>query len=425
MAVRDDITFIMSSSPRVILVNKNGDTSRELTIQDLVDTIRDFEDDPLSMAHDHLIEASGKEALGGSVFVGITATLQNAQVGFESRPGPTFVQCSISGGNLVAVGEGDTIINPIYTTNYVQVVLTSSSSATLQELQDVQYSSYNNGVTVNTSSSYSGTSYPTGTPRQPVNNFTDAMTIATSRGFATIYVIGEATLDSGGDYSSMRFVGESVTRTKITVNSGANVMGCEFIDTEVLGALDGDIHLFHCLLSDLDYIYGVVESCILTAGTIVLGGDQAAYFLDCWSGVPGAGAPVIDMGDSGQALNIRNYNGGIKLINKNGSDNASIDINSGQVILDSTVTGGTVVIRGVGKLTDNSTGATIQSEWLVQGGDLVVTREMTTGNREIVNNREYFYNYTTGDTEMAFILLDESGDSTMTNVYKRIRFYPA
>jgi hypothetical protein len=42
------------------------------------------------------------------------------------------------------------------------------------------------------------------------------------------------------------------------------------------------------------------------------------------------------------------------------------------------------------------------------------------GNRLIANNREYFYKQS-GDTAMVFKLLDDTGDSTMTNVYQRVR----
>jgi hypothetical protein len=70
--------------------------------------------------------------------------------------------------------------------------------------------------------------------------------------------------------------------------------------------------------------------------------------------VPGTNTPIIDMGDVGQSLSLRNYNGGIKLVNKNCPCPVSIDLNSGHVQLDSTVTSGEIVIRGIGKLTDNS-----------------------------------------------------------------------
>ena len=70
------------------------------------------------------------------------------------------------------------------------------------------------------------------------------------------------------------------------------------------------------------------------------------------------------MGVSGQALALRNYNGGIKLINKSGTESVSIDLNSGQIKLDSTITGGDIVCRGVGKLVDADTDEPIHTgDW--------------------------------------------------------------
>jgi hypothetical protein len=74
------------------------------------------------------------------------------------------------------------------------------------------------------------------------------------------------------------------------------------------------------------------------------------------------------MGGSGQALALRNYNGGIKLTNKTGPEAVSIDLNSGQIILENTVTNGEIVCRGIGKLTDNSNGATVYSDDLLRSG---------------------------------------------------------
>jgi len=360
MTVRSDISVDWYSSPRIITV---ASPSTEITLQDLVDTIRSIEDDLINTSYDHLLNAAGKDDLGGGVYVGITVTLQNAKLAFEARPGPDFVQCNVSGGNLVAVDSSGNNIDPIQTTAYTQVVRTSSSSATLQEEESIQYSSFNGGVTIDITSPYSGTTFPIGTIQQPVNNLTDAMTIATDRGFDTIFVIGDFTIDTSGDYSGMTFIGESMTRTNLTISSGANVENCEFENAYVTGTLDGNSRLYQCRIGDLNYIYGVVESCMLQ-GTITLGGGNPAHFLDCWSGIAGTGIPIIDLGGSGQDLSLRNYNGGIKLINKTGTESVSIDLNSGQVILDSTITDGNIIVRGVGQITNNST-ATVDTTYLL------------------------------------------------------------
>lgn len=140
MTVRTDLTVNWNTSPRLITV---ASPSTEILMQDLVDTVRLFEADlDEGMQFDHLIDASGKEALGGGTFVGITVKLRNAQIAFEARPGPSYVQCNIAGGNLVAVtSDGITDLNPVFPTAFTQVVKTSSSSATISglEITNLQY----------------------------------------------------------------------------------------------------------------------------------------------------------------------------------------------------------------------------------------------------------------------------------------------
>ena len=137
---------------------------------------------------------------------------------------------------------------------------------------------------------------------------------------------------------------------------------CEFYDSTVTGQLDGNSVLNNCRIQDLQYIEGEVRECILGGGTITLLGN--AIFLDCWADVPGVDSPVIDLGGSGAKLELRNYNGDVKLINKTGTEEISIDLNSGKIVLDSTITGGTVVIRGVGWVVNNGS-ATLDLTGLV------------------------------------------------------------
>lgn len=351
MSIRDDVTIDWTGDPRVLTV---AAPSVEITIQDIVDTCRNFEDSPEGMFHPRLIDAAGKEFLGGTTYVGITATFQNCVLAFEARAGPSWILCTITGGNIVAVDETQTIIDPRLPTAYTTIDRTASASATLQEQEALQHSSYNGGVTVDLTSSYSGTDYPVGTPQEPVNNFADALTIASTRGFGTLFIIGDATLDSSNDFSNMGIIGESMTRTEVTVDADATTTGCEFYDCTLTGTLDGNAMAKNCVITTLSYITGNIEQCVLETGTTTLGGSAEAHFLDCWSGVAGTGTPIIDLGGSGQELSIRNYNGGVKLKNKTGADNVSIDLASGQIVLENTVTNGTIVARGVGKLIDTS-----------------------------------------------------------------------
>ena len=129
MTIRTDISFEWETSPRIITVLA---PSTELNLQDLVDTCRYHEMQMENMDDDQLIAAAGKEPLGGGVQVGITATLLNALLAFEARSGPSYIQCNIKGGNLVAVDEdGIPVSSPISPTAFTQIVMAASSSATL------------------------------------------------------------------------------------------------------------------------------------------------------------------------------------------------------------------------------------------------------------------------------------------------------
>jgi len=443
VTTRSDVAVNFNLSPRIIEV---ADPSVIIIAQDTVDTLRDKEDDFRGMSEFKLLNASGKDDLGGGVLVGITAALQNAQIAFESRLTPTstgtittpdttgitlidgsatfesdgvtrgavvinftdqsitevlsidgqdqltcrvlrsgsdnqfdsadaykvwnVIQCDISGGNVVAVDtDGVTPISPVFPTAFTQIVRTSSSSATLQELQDIQFSSFNGGVTVDigniTGLAVAGTAFPAGTRRQPSANFADALTIAATNGLFRLYILGDATLDTPDDFSNFEIIGENENKSSFTLNTGAVLTGAEISNATITGTLDGETHVSHCVINNITFINGQIEQCLLI-GTTTLGGTGVAHFLDCASGVPGASTPIINMGGSGVDLALRNYSGGIQIDNCTAAQDTSIDLNSGQIILDSTVTNGNFVLRGVGKLTDNSTGTTITNE-LISG----------------------------------------------------------
>ncbi len=197
-----------------------------------------------------------------------------------------ITQCDVNGGNLVAVtSDGETPMSPILPTAGTQIVRTSSSSATLQELVDIQYASFSGGVSLDETSEFSGVAYPTGTPRQPVNNLVDALLILNERGLSQINVIGNATIGAG-DYTGITFYGESRTKTTITIDSMAEVHGCHFINANITGELDGGGLLQGCAIKNLDYVDGFIEDCTLTpGGLITLSGVAVAKFLNCSSGL--------------------------------------------------------------------------------------------------------------------------------------------
>ena len=439
MAVRTDIFVRWNLSPRVIVVE---DPSTELTIQDLVDTIRTLEYEYDNLDDDYIIDASGKEDLGGGTKVGITVRLNNAVVQFEGRTvsisqgtatsadaggilltdtSATFesdnlqtgdlivnvddgsitdvvevvseqvlkcnplddgaendwdigdvykiwpiAECEITGGNLTAVDDVGANILPYLGSPNVVLSRASSASATLQEQRAVQFASFQNAVWIKTTGT-AGTAWPIGTRETPVDNVADAVSIATTNGLGDINFLDDFTLTTGHDVSGYHLHGISPETTAITVEAGADISGCEIGYCTLNGVVDNVVRIHNTIVGTITNMNGtIIDSTI--AGSVTLGNAAETKIFDCKSGVPGSGTPVVDCGGSGQALQIRNYFGGVQLTNKTGTEPVSIDMSSGQIKFTNSVTNGTIVCRGVGTITEDlSAGATIVNQMVNQG----------------------------------------------------------
>jgi len=351
---------------KIIEITQAPDANDEIFIDVKEDLYSDGKED--WVANENLrkfyfpVEAVGGNPLPGEKALGTTFFLASD---WKIRPYNASHRLIIN-GNLYSEDGSDFFLDTVgtYTVRIMQQV-SSLVDSTIQQLPEIEYASFNGGVTVDTTSSYSGTSYPIGTPQAPVNNLIDALAIAIDRGFTSFFILGDITIDDSLSFNGMAFIGESQVKSTLTVEANADVEDCHFYDAHVTGVLDGGCKIQGCMITDLNYINGIIEQCLLEPGTIILGGSQEAHLVDCWSGAVGGSIPYIDMGSTGQDLIIRNYNGDLGIKNLSGMDGISIDLNSGSVTLDNTITNGSIIIRGVGNVVDNSNGASVDIRELV------------------------------------------------------------
>jgi hypothetical protein len=132
-------------------------------------------------------------------------------------------------------------------------------------------------------------------------------------------------------------------------------------------------------------------------------------FAHCHSEVAGTGKPVLNFNNQPAQVSIRFYAGGIDVRNlTHPGTNMTIDLTSGSVLLNTTVTTGAIVIRGVGDLTDLSNGATVTKKGFVSGEELQLARK-------ILQNKQ-FTNATTGKLEV----YNDAGDAVEyeANIYE-------
>lgn len=96
--------------------------AQPLLIQDLVNAIRTEEASERGIAYDQILDATGKEALGGGAYTGITAAMRSTwKISFAAGA----YQATIDGGNLADA------LSRVQNTGSPQVLIKSSAAATV------------------------------------------------------------------------------------------------------------------------------------------------------------------------------------------------------------------------------------------------------------------------------------------------------
>lgn len=336
-----DLTLIQAS-PEV----------RELNVNSFRMWLKDYEDDPdygiyLYKTHNHNTEVQ----LAGLTYARIIEILSPYTVEFEN--GSYTVNCVGANHN----------ISDVKVPNSVSLIV--NNAAGLISNAQIEYASFNGAVTLDPNSSFSGTLYPVGTPQMPVNNMEDALLIANVRGFTKLFLKDDLVLDDLYNLDGFRIEGLS-SEVELNINSIASVNDLSVSNlTLASSTLDGGVEVKNCVVRDITYLNGTVESCGL-AGTISLGGNRKSVINNCYT-VDMDDPPIIDMGGSGNDIAMPNYSGLATIRNLSSASNEiGIGLTAGSVTLDSTISAGLVIISGIGMIIDNSTGtAMVNTDGLI------------------------------------------------------------
>lgn len=233
------------------------------------------------------------------------------------------------------------------------IFIKPSEAETIQLNQtQIQYSSYQNGVWVDSTNGQSGVGFPIGTREFPVKTFEDAITIANVKGFDTIYLLGSGIIRSGVDVTGFRILGNNPVTSLLTIEQGAICNSLYIRELSFQGVLCDGAILRDCEIRELHYFNGYLEHCALTSNTVFING--VGIIANCFAGATCIAPPTLDMTNA-TGLAVRNFNGSFKISNKTGNGNCEISLD-GKLIVDSTVTGGTFIVYGDGYVENNGTG---------------------------------------------------------------------
>ena len=343
------------------LVQETPMEIREMDLNWLRMELKNLEDSEYGMVepdtHIHNTEVS----LGGLTYARVIEIINGYTITFEDGQ----YAVNLTGANSNVADK----------VNVNQVSVRSANSAGMTSSPDIEYGSFNGYVSIDVTSPYSGTLFPTGTPRQPVNNIPDAKLIADYRGFDEFYIIGNIVIGAGDDIDDFTVRGQDPSKSTIQVETESLAYNCTFIDCMLTGVLDGNCTVKDSVVYNLDYVYGFIYNCLIAeVGEITLGGIVHAYFLNCYSGkgtVHGGGKPTINFGGDGAVLVMHNYNGDISLKNKTGVQAAMINLNAGSIEIQNSCMNGTIECQGTGNIEDYSAdGCIVYAEDLMNSANI-------------------------------------------------------
>jgi hypothetical protein len=248
---------------------------------------------------------------------------------------------------------------------------------------------YGDRIYVDINSSYAGTTYPNGTIAQPINNIPDAITLATLYNINNFYVLSDVTIsDTGNIYEKYSIIAD---REDLTINivDGNYLDSMEWIGFNINGYFGGGRNKFvDCTIQNAYDVSGQMKSCQINGNIRIW--NQLVTSL-CYSGIAGSGTPYWDMNETREtSLSIRSYSGGVYLKNCNQSgDTTTIELIAGQIKLDPTCSDGYIDLRGVGYLTNNSSGATVVTTGFIDSFENYIEESRATNEQLAYNNIIY------------------------------------
>jgi hypothetical protein len=323
--------------------------------------------------------------VGGVTLARVVTIINGYTITFED--GPYAVNLNGANSNIADV------------TNLNQVQIRSANSAGLTFSDEINNQSYQGRVWINTIGlGLPGVQFPRGTPTSPVDNWDDALSIATTRNFDSYNLDGTLTftgstvpIGTGGtttivpiNIANTQWYGASPTVSEIYAETvPLYAAGTTFDRMNINGTLSGKTTLNACSIM-IDGFQGIANNCGLNGNIgIASGNNLDVTFRDCFSLVAGTQTPNIDFSQvSNSGASFRGYNGGLQINNFGQDNNLSLDISTGNITLDSSCTGGTIVVRGLANLVDNSTsGCTVITNGLLDPSDI-----FSTGNTQTISD---------------------------------------
>lgn len=210
-----------------------------------------------------------------------------------------------------------------------------------------------------------------GTPQNPVSTLAAARILADSMELNKYYLRYNSSFTLDAAYENWEFIGIGAQNE---INFGDQDVDGSYFENLMLAGTQGGtntILIHRCYMDAADSL-----ECVATnswfSDTISVRVADNIIFHQCYSAVPGNNTPGLDFNSADGIIgaNVRDYSGGIALLNMTSNHTISYEAD-GQLVIDGSCTSANVTARGNMTITDNGTTTALTDDAVFNKPELV------------------------------------------------------
>jgi len=308
----------------------------------------------------------GGDTLPGDRELGLTYFMIN---GWKIQPYSGNHTLNID-GNLYSDDGASPYTNAIG--GYNVMIISSVSSlvdSSIKQLPEIEYASYNGGITIDGINGTDSAEYPYGTPKFPCKTLANAFGIGTARGFFKVFLKSDLLLSHipDGLLMNIDLIGLGGYRAHSIIVDNVLATGCTVENVRVVGIAKpgSSVKLTNCDISNFENVAIIATDCFIQGGiyeNTELSRCRVEGAIKITDGGTFSGIGIVFEGDTSSidclngssTISLDIDSGYVKILNVMHNCLLEFNLRGGQLEIDNSCVGGELYVEGYGKLYNTS-----------------------------------------------------------------------